>query len=214
MRLMTWIRWCSTCSMSGGIRKITSERRSKRCLRFLIIRSSGAVPPSIPSLSAGEISMAVLGISTNTRLVSVAVISEGRLAAYWTHLYKSSWSPQKRAMIIAGFEPCVRQYCITRVFLSIPSRSHQSPALKSLVRHLKQFFRGLGVLVKVVTPDAFASFCPRDRRLCKRGMMRQVVHRFPELRGLYLKELRNRHRYHFRVFHAVAAAMLEDRERS
>lgn len=156
--------------------------------------------------------MAVLGISTNTRLVSVAVINEGGLAAYWTHLYKSSWSPQKRAMIIAGFEPCVRQYCITRVFLSIPSRTHQSQALRSLVRHVKRFFRTQGIGVSVQTPHAFTQFCPRDRRLCKRGMMRQVVHRFPELRGVYLKELRNRHKYHFKLFNAVAAAMLAERE--
>lgn len=155
--------------------------------------------------------MAVLGISTNTRLVSVAVITEDGLAAYWTHLYKSSWSPAKRAMIIAGFEPCVRQYCIKRVFLSIPSRSHQHAALRNLVGYIKRFFQALGIEVQILTPQAFAPFCPRDRRLCKRMMMQKVVERFPELRWYYDKELRNRHKYHFKLFHAVAAAMLAEK---
>ena len=42
--------------------------------------------------------------------------------------------------------------------------------------------------------------------------MRQVVRRFPELQGVYLKELRNRHKYHFKLFNAVGAAMLAESE--
>lgn len=152
--------------------------------------------------------MAVLGISTNTRLVSVAVLTEGRLAAYWTHLYKSSWSPEKRAMIIAGFEPCVRQYCINRVVLSIPSASHQTTALWQLVQAIEVFFKSKHIPCTTITPASFVPLCPVQHRGYKKALMKTMVQRFPELTLFYHKELRNNHKYYFKLFEAVAAAIL------
>lgn len=152
--------------------------------------------------------MVTVGVGINTRLVSVAVLTKGRLAAYWTHLYKSSWSPEKRAMIIAGFEPCVRQYCINRVVLSIPSASHQTTALWQLVEAIESFFNPHNIIVTTITPEAFGAVCPVHHRGYKKALMQVMVQRFPELTRFYHKELRNNHKYYFKLFEAVASAVL------
>lgn len=152
--------------------------------------------------------MAVLGISTNTRLVSVAIIAQDELREYFTHLHKSSWSPIKRDAIISSLEPCVRQYCITSVVLSIPYAYHQTPAYQSLVEALKSFCEAHALTLTTYTPEAFNAFSPPGTKKRKKAMMQAMAERFPELRSQYLKEMRNRNKYYYKLFEAVAVAVL------
>jgi hypothetical protein len=114
--------------------------------------------------------------------------------------------------MIASLEPCVRQYCIKGVFLSIPHPSHQTPALKELVRCIRTYFEQQNIPVSVKTPDSFASLCLPYTRKRRKALMRAVVKRFPELERLYQKELQNKVKYYFKLFEAVAVAMLGETE--
>jgi hypothetical protein len=156
----------------------------------------------------------VLGISTNTRLVSIALISQNSLIEHSITLHKSSWSPVKRDLIIASLEPCVRQYCIKRVFLSIPHVHHQTPAYKELSKAITHFFQSRQVPVYTKTPKAFAAFCPERKKKRTKEMMKSLVQRFPELEPYYRKELRNKKRYYFKLFEAVAMAVLGEADRA
>lgn len=156
--------------------------------------------------------MTVLGISTNTRLVSVAILSNNSLIEHFTHLHKSSWSPGKRDEIIQSFEPCVRQYCIKSVALSIPHVHHQTPAHCLLVEALQTFFALHDIPVYTKTPQAFEALCPEGSPKGKKEFMKAMVQRFPALTRCYQKELRNKTKYYFKVFEAVAAAVLVTQE--
>ena len=106
--------------------------------------------------------MATLGISTNTRLLGLAIIKEGCLVDYSIHLHKSSWSASKANKIITSLEPCVRQYCINRVVLSIPHVYHQTKEFKQLISRIREYFEAKKIPVYVETPEALYELCPRS----------------------------------------------------
>lgn len=152
--------------------------------------------------------MAVLGISTNTRLLGTAIIKDGQLTEYSVRLFKAPWSPSKATRIITSLEPCVRQYCIKKVVLSIPYEYHQTEAFKNLCFRLCRYFERKGVPIVLASPGMILSLCLSDEKKGKKSLMKAVCYRFPELSYCHLRELRNKNKYYIKLFEAVAAAML------
>lgn len=153
--------------------------------------------------------MVILGISTNTRLTSYAIISPTELIKYVTHLHKVSWTSAKTDQIIASLEPCVRQYCITTALLSIPYEHYQTASYKVLKTALSRFFSRHRIPFKVVTPPELAAWAQHPTEQGKKALMEVVVARYPELRICQQKELRNRSKYYYKLFEAVAVAHRE-----
>jgi len=153
--------------------------------------------------------MAVLGISTNTRLLGTAIISEGQLTAYQVRLFKASWSASKATRIITSLEPCVRQYSIKRVVLSTPYEYHQTDAYKVLHSRLCQYFGRKGIEIISVSPDRFHSLYENGGQKRKKALIEELCSRYPELRYCRDRELRNKNKYYFKLFEAVAAATLD-----
>ncbi|MEK7228202.1 MAG: hypothetical protein AAB681_02515, partial [Patescibacteria group bacterium] len=175
-------------------------------LPFLRTKSGGAGQPSIPSLSARIPATVTLGISTNTRLLGLAIINQGCLVDYSIHLHKSSWSPSKADKIITSLEPCVRRYCIKNIVLSIPHVHYQTKEFKTLISGIKKHFETKDLTVYTEPPETVYSFCPPEQKKTKKAMMKSLANRFPELGYSYLKELRNKKRYYIKLFEAVAVA--------
>src|SRR5438105_3189487 len=98
------------------------------------------VLPCTPFLSTRVAIMVTLGISTNTRLLGLAIIYRDNLIDYKIHLHKSSWSPSKANKIITSLEPCVRRYSIRNVILSIPYEHHATKESKYLISIIKKYF--------------------------------------------------------------------------
>lgn len=149
----------------------------------------------------------VLGISTNTRLLGLAIISEGCLQEYFIRLDKSPWSPTKADKIVSQLEPCVRQYCIKKVILSSPHAYHQTTANEHLQYCIRTYFEAQQIPVVLQTPQAFYSLCPAGEKKTKKAVLKALVSQFPQLTYCYQKELRNKKRYYMKLFEAVAAAM-------
>jgi hypothetical protein len=167
--------------------------------------------PCIPSLSIRVAHMATLGISTNTRLLGLAIIKQGRLEDYRIHLHKSPWSPTKaNHMITTSLEPCVRQYCIKRVFLSMPYEHHQTKAFKLLITSIREYFKSKSIPVFAETPEAFTSLYPAGQKKTKKFFLQALTLQYPQLSLCYYKEMRNKKRYYIKVFEAVAVAALKE----
>lgn len=154
--------------------------------------------------------MATLGISTNTRLVGIAIIKQDRLVDYSIHLHKSSWSPSKAKMIVASLEPCVSQYCISRVVLSIPYAHYQTKGFKSLCSRIKAFFESKNIPIYTKPAQALYSFCQEGQKKTKKAMMATLTELFPELRYCYSREVRNKKIYYMKLFEAAAVATLHE----
>jgi hypothetical protein len=154
--------------------------------------------------------MATLGISTNTRLLGLAIINQGRLEEYAIQLHKSSWSAWKANMIVTSLEPCVRQYCITSVVLSIPHEHHQTKEIKFLLSRIQQYFERQKMPVYRQAVQTFHSLYPPGQKKTKKALMQALCLRYPQLTYCHKKELRNKNKYYIKVFEAVAAATLHD----
>lgn len=157
--------------------------------------------------------MVTLGISTNTRLLGLAIIKQGSLLDYSIRLHKSSWSPSKVTEIITSLEPCVRQYCIKRVVLSIPHEYHQTKEFKHLISCIKEYFEAKGITVYSESPEALYSLCPPEQKKTKKALMKSITEQFPQLTYCYQKEMRNKNKYYIKLFEAVAVAILHEQEK-
>lgn len=154
--------------------------------------------------------MATLGISTNTRLVGLAIINKDRLVDYWIHLHKSSWSTTKADKIVTSLEPCVRQYCIKKVALSIPYDHHQTRQVRYLITRIRQFFETKDIPVFTESPASFHTLWQTKQKKVKKALMKSMTERFPELWYCYAKELRNKNKYYVKLFEAVGVAALQE----
>lgn len=154
--------------------------------------------------------MATLGISTNTRLLGLAIISKDELMDYKIHYHKSSWSLSKVDKIIASVEPCVRRYSIKRIVLSSPHEYHQTKECRQLVSRFKKHFTTQGITVTTTKIAALYTICSPHQKKTKKALMQAMSARYPELRYYCHKELRNKNKYYIKLFEAVAVATVEE----
>jgi RNase H-fold protein (predicted Holliday junction resolvase) len=155
----------------------------------------------------------ILGISTNTRLLGLAIINQGRLVDYSIHLFKSPWSASKANKIVTSLEPCVRQYCIKNVVLSIPHEYHQNSAIKNLLSRIRRYVSSKGIALSQKTPETLHSLYPTQYKKTKKRLMHELTLLYPQLTYCYLKEMQNKKRYYHKLFEAVAVGVVKDRER-
>lgn len=163
-------------------------------------------------LSTKEPLMAILGISTNTRLLGTAIIEKGVLAEYSIRLFKTSWSPAKATRIITSLEPCVRQYSIKTAVLSIPPLYHRTEAFNVLLLRLSKYFERKQIPVVFVSPEQLLSLCATHEKQRKKTLMDTLCKRYPELVYCQKKEVCNKSKYYIKLFEAVAAATLHQEE--
>lgn len=156
--------------------------------------------------------MAILGVSTNTRLLGLAVIQQERLIDYSIHLHKSPWSTRKADKILAHLEPCVRRYSITRVVLSIPHAYHQTKAFRFLVACFRRYCAGKHLPLVTQPAAALPTLCQAQQAKTRKALMHTLCLRYPELRYYYLKELRNRRSYYHKLFDAIGVALLTNED--
>jgi hypothetical protein len=154
--------------------------------------------------------MATLGISTNTRLLGMAIIHRDKLVDYKIHLHKLPWSASKAQKIITRLEPCVRRYCIKKIALSIPHEYHQTNAYKLLMEEICTHFKEAGISIVREAPSALYALCQAGQKKTKKALMSSLATRFPEIRYCYHKELRNKTKYYIKLFEAVAVAILQE----
>jgi len=156
--------------------------------------------------------MAILGISTNTRLLGQAIIEQGNLLDYSIRLHKSPWSASKANKIIAGLEPCVRQYCIKSVVLSIPYAHHQTKEFRQLVACIKKYFEKKKISICSKAVQSLHSLYPAEQKKTKKALMEYLTTQYPQLTYCYYRELKNRKKYYIKIFEAVGAAILYYKE--
>ena len=155
--------------------------------------------------------MAILGISTNTRLLGLAIINQEGLVDYSIHLNKSSWSPTKANMIVTSLEPCVRKYCIKKAVLSIPPKHHQTKEFRELALKIEAYLSSLKIPVSIVTRDQLLNLCSVGHKKTKKALMQSLVLEFPQLTYCYQKEMRNKNKYYVKLFEAVGVAVIQSK---
>ena len=130
---------------------------------------------------------------------------------FQTRLFKDPWSTMKAMKMVVQFRTYLKSYNVTHVALAIPHLHYQNKETKELIVHIKTCCRLKRIPVSLYAPDAFTSL-HSNARAKKKAMMRQLAEMYPELLPLYKKELKNKRRYFFKLFEAVAAVSILNQE--
>ncbi|MBS1511092.1 MAG: hypothetical protein JST86_09635 [Bacteroidetes bacterium] len=151
-----------------------------------------------------------LGISSNTRLVSLAVVDNDALVDTFTQLHKDRWSDDKAQTIVAAIGASISSYSISKVVIAIPHRYHQTQAHQSLMAAVCHFFVVRNIPIITASPTDIAALCTEGKVKSNTALMELLVERFPELRTFHQRELRNKNKYYYKLFEAVAVACMAE----
>ena len=151
---------------------------------------------------------AVLGLSVNTRMLGLAVISGNLLVDYQIKLRKEPWTPRKRELILTSLQPWCTSYSINSVALSIPYEKQTSTNHKELLESIKKHFCKRKITLCAYPPKTLHSFCDEGGTKTKKEMMRKVVEKYPELIHCFRKEMGNKNKYYVKLFEAVGVATI------
>jgi hypothetical protein len=157
--------------------------------------------------------MIVLGISTNSRVLGIAILDENILLDYNVHYYKESWSGTKPYRILGCLNQYHKRYPISSIAIAIPYEYYQNKETKALIRHITKHYSKKKILVTSYQPEAL-HYLHQETKAKKKAMMECLTGYYPELRLIHKKELRNKRRYYFKLFEAVAVARLLNIENS
>ncbi len=151
--------------------------------------------------------MTVLGVSANSRLLALAVVREGTLLDYRIHLFKEKWSDAKAARIIGKLSACVKEYSVTSIALTIPYDHHSTSSTDALHAAIEDYCNQAKIWLSPYPADAFDCFCP-EAKAKKKALRRALTERYPELYHIHDKELKNKNKYYYKLFEAIAAATI------
>jgi len=151
--------------------------------------------------------MATLGISANARMLALAVVKHDTLLDYRIHLFKERWSEAKAARIISRLEACIKAHSITSVAINIPHDHYSTPTTATLLAAIEAHCEQAKLQVSHYGPHALDCFCT-PAKAKKKALRRAMTDRYPELYHIHDKELRNKNKYYYKLFEAIAAATL------
>src|ERR1019366_978172 len=153
----------------------------------------------------------ILGLSVNTRMLGLAVISGNRLVDYHIQLRKEAWTPRKGELILASLQPWFERYSIKNVALSIPYEKQTSSQTKELLASLKRYFSEKKIHLSSYPSKTLYSICQEAETKTKKEMMRKLTEAYPELLLAYTREMRNKNKYYVKLFEAVGVAMIHSK---
>ncbi len=151
--------------------------------------------------------MIILGISTNSRVVGIAILKDKVLLDFNVHYYKESWSGTKAYRIIGCLNQYHKRYLINNVAIAIPYEYYQNRETRALTKLIEKHYNKKKILVTPFSPEALHCI-HQETKAKKKAMMECLTGYYPELLLIHRKELRNKRRYYFKLFEAVAVAHL------
>jgi RNase H-fold protein (predicted Holliday junction resolvase) len=155
--------------------------------------------------------MVVLGISANSRIVGIAIIQNNELVDYSIRLFKEGWSNSKAVRIIASLAPCIGHPSITHVALAIPHVHYTTKETAALIARITTYCKRENIPITTIHQETLR-FAFRKTKASKKDLMEQLSGRYPELRLMQQRELRNSRNHYHKLFEAVAVgAMVEER---
>lgn len=152
--------------------------------------------------------MVILGISFSTRMVGLAVLESNSLIDYSIKLYKEKWSSAKMDSILTSLTSAVKHYNITHIVLSIPPIYYQPKPFQELWEEMTIHLRNLNVFVSMSRQSDLQPLVGSEERMSRKLLMETLVKLYPELESYALSEKRNRNKYYYKMFEAIAAATL------
>lgn len=148
----------------------------------------------------------ILGISPGTRYIGIAVLRSGELHDWRVKSYKGSWSDEKLNKVVTYIEKLVIDHVICQIACKVPHHSRTSQGVNAIIEKIKTIALEYKIRFETYSIDdlknLFKMHFPNSYILSE-----HVTRKFPELTDIFLRERKNKHKYHIRVFEALAAGL-------
>ncbi len=149
----------------------------------------------------------VLGLSLNSRNIGMAVLYKQEILDYKVQFHNDAWSSIKGKRIVANLQRYMSKYSISRIALYIPHEYYTATETSKLLEYITSFFKKKGLPLYTYEASAIDALY-KETRAKKKALMKVVAERYIELQSIYNKELHNKTRYYYKIFEAVAVALL------
>lgn len=148
----------------------------------------------------------ILGISPGTRYLGIAILTNGELRDFKVKTYKGTWSVEKLNTAMAYIEKLIITHVISHVACKVPHQSRTSIGVDAIIERLKAIAFEYKIQFEIYSIDdlknQFKMHFPNRCILAE-----HVTRKFPELTDIFLRERKNKHKYHMRMFEALAAGL-------
>ena len=150
----------------------------------------------------------ILGLSMNTRMLGLAIISGNHLMDYHIQLRKETWTLRKKELIVASLVPWCESYSIKNIALSTSYEKQTSTQTKELFESLKSHCSKKKINIFSYHAKTLHQFCEEAKTKAKKEIMKMLALKYPELSYYYQKEMRNKNKYYIKLFEAVGVATI------
>src|SRR4051812_37687827 len=103
--------------------------------------------------------MTVLGISTSSRVVGMAVMKDAELNDYKIRQFQQGWSDSKASRIIDCINHAIHHYSITSIAYAIPYEHYASKESKLLYSKIQSLCKKKRIAITAFVPSAFDHLC-------------------------------------------------------
>ena len=148
----------------------------------------------------------ILGISPGTKYIGVALFRSNELYDWKVKTYRGVWSSDKLSSVIDYIEKIVITHVVNKIACKLPNTDRTSDALNELVHHIKKTATEYGIEIYLYSVEEMKS---RFNQAIsnKQKLAAHLLKRFPELSEVHAAYSRSKHRYHIKVFEAIAVAL-------
>lgn len=148
----------------------------------------------------------ILGISPGTRYIGVAVLRNGDLHDWKVKSYKGTWSDEKLEKAVGYIEKLIISHVISHIACKVPHDSRSSNGVNAIIEKIKEVALEYKIKFELYTIDDLKNLF--KMHFANRYILSEhVTRRYPELTSIFLRERMNKHKYHIRVFEALAAGL-------
>ena len=148
----------------------------------------------------------ILGISPGTKYIGVAVLRNGNLHDWKVKSYKGTWSDEKLDKALGYLEKLVISHVINHIACKVPHESRTSHGVNAIIQKIQEIAREYKIKFELYTIEDIKNLF--KMHFANRYILSEhVARRYPEITDIFLRERKNKHRYHVRIFEAIAAAL-------
>jgi hypothetical protein len=150
----------------------------------------------------------VLGISLGTRRLGIAVVEDYSIFECQVKSFTGKWSEQKLHKILSVLSGYIDDYGVTAVALKVPTLSVEAAAIEELLAGIESLTVTRKIKIYKCSLSQLKKAWSDKQRLNRKGLLRCVLQKYPDLLIDYEREIGNKNSYYEKLFEAVGVCTL------
>jgi hypothetical protein len=150
---------------------------------------------------------AILGISPGTKYCGVVVLHHGELLVSKVTSFKGAWSEEKLDKIASHVFTLVKKHAIAHIACKVHHASRTSLQVESILLKIKEMAKAIEIEVYTYTIGELKGLFKMNFHSAH-VLSEHIVRRFPELTDVFFQERKNKNKYHYKLFEALAAGLM------